>query len=210
MKPACIFLLLLSALLFAADNDSTVNTANDSLITNTGDIIIQNNGSDSSSQTDTSSSDTLDGGAPLPVRKSIQFNAAGFGPANLQNLGSQNLAYNFYGGRIWEVTDYASIKALGETTTDFSESFLIGFNLGTNIYPLTSDISPYIGGEMGFGFSRSGGENALGLSFGLSGGFLFFRKSDVQLNTEVKASVLLDKTGRGYPANYVARLGINF
>ena len=203
-------IMVVAAVIMAAAETDITDSASEGSYTNTDIIIENNNGNGADTARDTMLVDTTDGNGALRKRRAAAFNAAGFGPANLENVRSEGLAYNFFGGRFWEVNDYAAIKVLGETTTDFDNSFLIGAALGVNFYPLVTDISPYVGGEMGFAFSRGGGDNSFGLSFGGSVGVLFFRASDVQLNVEGKALVLLDETGRGYPATYAARLGLLF
>ena len=80
--------------------------------------------------TDTSQAETTDGNAGLVRKKAVPFIAAGFGPANLENTNSEGLAYNFYGGRYWEVARNAGLKFLGEITTDFDDSFLLGVDIG--------------------------------------------------------------------------------
>ena len=203
-------IMVVAAVIMAAAETDITDSASEGSYTNTDIIIENNNGNGADTARDTMLVDTTDGNGALRKRRAAAFNAAGFGPANLENVRSEGLAYNFFGGRFWEVNDYAAIKVLGETTTDFDNSFLIGAALGVNFYPLVTDISPYVGGEMGFAFSRGGGDNSFGLSFGGSVGVLFFRASDVQWNVEGKALVLLDETGRGYPATYAARLGLLF
>jgi len=159
---------------------------------------------------DTMPEDSLQNGA-LVRREAVRFYTAGFGPANLQNVESEGLAYNFFGGYMWEPANYAMIRASGDITTDFSNSLLLSASLGTNLYPLVRDISPYIGGEMGFGYSRGGGDNTVGLSFGGFLGAQFFRTSDTQLIFELKLYMLLNETGKGaFPLSYLARIGLLF
>ncbi|HLV29978.1 MAG TPA: hypothetical protein VKY57_00275 [Chitinispirillaceae bacterium] len=159
---------------------------------------------------DTIPEDSLQNGA-LVRRSAVRFYTAGFGPANLQNVESEGLAYNFFGGYMWEPADYAMIRASGDITTDFSNSLLLSASLGANLYPLIKDISPFIGGEMGFGYSRGGGDNTVGLSFGGFLGAQFFRTSDTQLIFELKLYILLNETGEGaFPLSYLARIGLLF
>lgn len=159
---------------------------------------------------DTIPKDSAQNGAVVK-REALRFYTAGFGPANLQNIESDGLAYNFFGGYMWEPADYAMIRASGDITTDFSNSFLISASLGANLHPLQTDISPYIGGEMGFGYSRGGGDNTTGLSFGGFLGTQFFRTSDTQLIFELKLYILLNETGKGvFPLSYLARIGLLF
>lgn len=159
---------------------------------------------------DTTPEDTLQNGA-LVRREAVRFYTAGFGPANLQNIESEGLAYNFFGGYMWEPAGYAMIRASGDITTDFSNSLLLSASLGANLYPLIKDISPFIGGEMGFGYSRGGGDNTVGLSFGGFLGAQFFRTSDTQLIFELKLYILLNETGEGaFPLSYLARIGLLF
>ncbi|NLG18886.1 MAG: hypothetical protein GX556_16290 [Fibrobacter sp.] len=202
MLYALMLVFLSAAFCSAGDPDTTEELLSDV------DIII--NEQDSSDTI--SGADTSNGGKPagLSKKKATRFTAFGFGPANLDNIESAGLAYNFYGGSYWDVARYAGLKLLTEATTDFDHSILAGISIGANLYPVPSDISPFIGGDMGFGYTRASGDNFFGLSFGGSAGFQFFRTSDVQLNAEVKAYVIVDRSGKDYPANYMARLGIFF
>ena len=201
--PYAIILIFLSAAFCSANDPDTT----EELLSDVDIIINEQDSSDTISGADTSN-----GGKPagLSKKKATRFTAFGFGPANLDNIESAGLAYSFYGGNYWDVARYAGLKLFAEATTDFDNSLLTGISIGANIYPVDSDISPFIGGDMGFGYTRASGDNFFGLSFGGSAGFQFFRTSDVQLNAELKASVILDRSGKGYPANYMARLGIFF
>lgn len=186
-------------------------------VSNTGIPYKNESWADSAAQKDVSQQkialqkDTTQQNTSLTKSRAVRFYTAGFGPASLQNVNSDELAYNFWGGYMWEPVNYASIRASGDITTDFSNSLLLGASLGANLYPFTTDISPYIGGEMGFGYCRGDNSNMAGISFGGIIGTQFFRFSDTQLLFELKAQVLLDKTeNEKFPYSFLARIGLLF
>jgi hypothetical protein len=161
-------------------------------------------------------SNTIGGIEPADVnemqlrRKAINFETVGFGPASLQNLGVDELSYNFYAGRLWEVNQNAAIKAIGEVTTDFDKAVFASIGLGANLYPFNADISPYIGGDLGLGIGRGFGDNAFGFDLGVALGALLFRTSNVQMSLEGKVHTLLNEIDGDFPYYLTGRIGILF
>ena len=143
-------------------------------------------------------------------RKAKIFNAAGFGPAGLANMSSESVSYNLYYGVLWEVNPQAAIKAIGEASSDFADATLFTANLGANYYLLNNDISPYLGGDLGFGFGIGEDDNAFGFDVGTVIGVQLFRLTDTQMNIELHTQVLLSEVGDNFPVKYGARLGVLF
>jgi len=149
-------------------------------------------------------------------RRRIAYNFAtvGFGPASMKKMGIDNeLCYNFFAGRLWEVNPYAAVKANFEITSDFSHAVLGMLDLGSNFYILNADVTPYIGGDLGFGLGRDAthGKTPYGFDLGGAIGIVLFRTSTVQMSVEGKAQVLFDThNNKSYPDIYSVRLGVMF
>jgi hypothetical protein len=146
--------------------------------------------------------------------ESKRFTAAGLGPAGFGNVDEDNPSYDFYVGRFWEVNPHAAIKALGEVTSDLDDNHMVDFNLGSNLYALPTEVSPYVGGQMGLSYGRGMGEpkdNDFGFNVGASIGALLLRTADAQMNLEGNAQVVLtDMETDDMPTVYSARLGVLF
>jgi hypothetical protein len=144
-------------------------------------------------------------------RVAYNFTTLGFGPAAMKNMGTDELAYSFFAGRLWEVNPYAAVKANFEVTSDFSHAVAGVLDLGANYYLLNADVTPYIGGDLGFGLGRDGaGKTPFGFDLGGALGVVLFRTSTVQMSVEGKAQVLFDTHNNSYPDIYTVRLGVMF
>lgn len=144
-------------------------------------------------------------------RVSYNFATFGFGPATMKNMGTNELAYSFFAGRLWEVNPYAAVKANFEVTSDFSHAVAGMLDLGSNFYILNTDVAPYIGGDLGFGLGRNAdGKTPYGFVLGGAIGIVLFRTSTVQMSVEGKAQVLFDTHNKSYPDIYTVRLGVMF
>ncbi|MFP4165178.1 MAG: hypothetical protein ACLFQB_15635 [Chitinispirillaceae bacterium] len=141
-------------------------------------------------------------------RRAAEFTFGGFGPAVMENITSEDLAYSFQFGKIWEVNPYAGIRAMAEVSSDFSNSAVAGVNLGLNFVPFESEISPFLSGDFGFGYARDDTENLFGFNAGVSAGLQLFRYSTVQMLIEGRAHTLLDEWNGDYPTVYSARIGL--
>ncbi len=142
--------------------------------------------------------------------RAAEFTIVGFGPASLTNITSEDLAYSFYFGRIWEVNPYAGIRTMAEASTDFSNSVLAGLNLGLNFIPFYAEVSPFLAGDFGFGYARENDENIFGFNAGISAGVQLFRSSTVQMLIEGRVNALIDGWEDHYPTAYSARVGLLF
>lgn len=156
-----------------------------------------------------------DGALPMSDTDEKELNQffAGFGPATIDNITIANdVAYQFYGGKLWELTNWLAFKALAEATTDFDQSVMASGNVGANFYPIENDIAPYIGGRVGLGYVRDETDSdVFGVDLGSSLGLQLFRSSSTQINVETAASVLLRELQQDVnPVTFSARIGVLF
>ncbi len=134
----------------------------------------------------------------------------GFGPAALNNIESDPLSYDFYGGYAWEVSPLAAVKSLAEVTTDFNKAVLVTMNLGANFYPIAAEVTPFVGADMGLGVIASEGDAGFGFVAGASVGAQLFRFSTTQLNLEVLTKFHFDGDGESPPYKVGGRIGVMF
>lgn len=145
----------------------------------------------------------------LEKTEAVRLAFGGFGPAGFANMGESNIAYDFFGGLLWEVNPQAAIKVEADITTDFSNATMITANLGANFYPLVQDISPVFGALFGFGYAN-GTSNEFGFDVGVSGGVILFRTANTQMTIEGHGVFLLNEMEDGYPTKFGGRIGIIF
>lgn len=135
----------------------------------------------------------------------------GFGPASLANTGAESgMAYHLAYGMSREVVPHASIR--GILQSDFqpkSGAGLAGAGLGVMGFFTTSDISPYLGADLGWGLAW-GANPVSQFSWGLSGGVQLFRTSSTQLGVETRLFSLFEKTREGLPMGLSAQLALYY
>lgn len=157
--------------------------------------------------------DTLVNSGNVKKRKAVNYDFAGFGPAWLENLGTDEINYDFILGHLWDVNGFAYVKALLEVAADFTSTYLVSGSLGLNLllFDYNKDISPYIGGQLGLGIGEHRSDREFGFVAGGSLGLNLFRKSDINLVVEGTAqSLLKDITEDRFPIKYGFRIGILF
>jgi len=135
----------------------------------------------------------------------------GFGPASLSNTGEEEgMAYHLAWGMSREVVPHASIRSIVQS--DFqpkSGAGIAGGGLGVLGFLTTSDFSPYLGADLGWGIAW-GADATTQLSWGLSGGMQLFRTSSTQLGLECRLFSLFEKTREGLPMGLSAQLGLYY
>ncbi len=136
------------------------------------------------------------------------------GPALFSNLNTDSVAVNVSPALYWDV-DIALIKLLADIST-YHGSSLINFGIGGQYFILEKNISPFIGGDFGYGFAKmrnalsSEDDSARGFAVGGVAGVQFLRFKFVNLELSFRIASVLDKVERGYPVVYALRLGVNF
>jgi hypothetical protein len=119
----------------------------------------------------------------------------GAGVGVLDNLGEQvrnDPSYSFYGGRLWNLNRYVSMKTTLEAATDFDNAVLASALVGANVYPIRARYSPYLGGGIGVGYARAEDEtDKFGLDISGVFGIMLLRGSPIEAKIETNANVLL-------------------
>ncbi len=180
-------------------------------------------GAEDSAVADTVSGDSLrllddkDGDLDEDSRKreTAKFIIVGFGPGSLRNIETDGIAYDFYGGRLWEVNPYAAIQAILNVLTDFDQAALIEAGAGLRGYLLDRDVSPYSGVDFSFGYLRGNERNTIGFTGGLSIGAQLFRFSDTQISAGARIHAMFRRVENSdgedrIPYGYALRVGVLF
>lgn len=151
------------------------------------------------------------GATESSITRADQF-IAGAGPAQLENLGANELSYQFFAGKFWELNRQFALKTIAEATTDFDNAVLASGKLGANFYPTTSRFSPYVGGAVGLGYAMDAAERyAFGMDLSASIGLMLFRDINTQVTLETATNVLLREfENESNPIGFSARVGILF
>jgi hypothetical protein len=117
---------------------------------------------------------------------SLKLWSFGFGPASAQNLSNSNMFYAFNFGRSWEVNEQAELR--GTLYAAFASKDTGGFlmaGMGGSYFFSTSDISPLVGAELGFGTAYGpDATNGSGFAGELHAGVRFFRTAETQMSLE--------------------------
>lgn len=146
---------------------------------------------------------------PEPRPKRI-YRTVALGPAGFINLESSNLAYSAHYGGVLEVNPFVNGRLIGEITTDFTDGFVAGLELGVDIFTSQGVLAPYFGAGFGGGFARGAGENAFGFGISANAGVYLFKNAVFQVNLQGRLYGLLSQINTDYPLYYTLRAGILF
>lgn len=138
----------------------------------------------------------------------------GFGPALFANFNSPLVGYSGVLGYSWDQARF-SIRALGEFS--FSGNGFAGVGALGAFYSLfPRDVSPYIGGDFGFGLfkihatSWLEGELKPGFVGSLEGGVQILRTAWVGLGVALRWTILMNSTSFGIPHFGSLRVSLYF
>ena len=149
------------------------------------------------------------GGSTTSAAPNAYYVGAGAGA--LDNLGSNDPAYQFVAGKIWSFSNYFGIKTVAEATTDFSNAVLASALVGANYYPIARRFSPYVGAATGLGYSNgANSDNKLGFDLSSVVGVLLFRQSSLQLKVEGNANFLFRDVNGNMPMTIGGRVALLF
>ena len=141
--------------------------------------------------------------------ESLNSTAFSFGPAWAQDTNNSNMYYAFHLGRNFEASTNAEIR-LGLDAAfagEGSGNWWSG-SLGAAYLFSTSDISPLIGAEVGYGYAHiKDASDARGFAVGGFAGVRFFRTSTTQMSLEGFIQSILDESD---PTLSGVRVGILF
>lgn len=137
-------------------------------------------------------------------RKSKQSNYFFLGKTNLNKLqDNDGSSINLTFGSAWDVRDQVTIGVnfdMNYTSDSDNDARLNVLGLVGNYYFLADDISPYVGGNFGYAWSKYNSSlSDSGFAVGVQAGATFFRTSDVHLGAEVKYRMLIDKDDQNSP-----------
>jgi hypothetical protein len=108
----------------------------------------------------------------------------GFGGGSGDNMNLDNGLYAFNVARHWEVNPNAEMRATGFLSSSFEGAYS-SLSVGGAWLPLTTDISPIVGGDFGLGYAaidQRGGQS--GFALGAFGGARLFRTARAQMSIE--------------------------
>lgn len=140
--------------------------------------------------------------------ESLNLYSFSFGPGGGTNMNNEAMFYSLSFARHFEVNTNAEIR-LGAATflPSRAKGNFTSMALGASWLISTSDISPIIGAEFGYGFVSAEGRDVTGgFSAGAHAGVRFFRTAKTQLSLEVNAKTLFISGERPYVMG--AALGI--
>ena len=122
--------------------------------------------------------------------ESLNLSAFGFGPYTGQNVGNNKVMYGLSFGKIWDLKEAWEIRADLFGAFNSVGSF-INFGLGPDYIFNDGDISPFLGGQLGYGFAKA--DDTIKGSFYAQAnlGLKMFRLSTTQLEVLGSYSMLL-------------------
>jgi hypothetical protein len=127
--------------------------------------------------------------------ESLNSTSFSFGPSWASDTNNENMYYSVHVGRNWEASVNGEIRlnldaALASQGTG---SWLAGTIGGAWLFS-TSDISPVVGGEFGYGYTHiKNGTDANGFVVGGFAGVRFLRTSTAQLSLEAFVQSILNQ-----------------
>lgn len=133
-----------------------------------------------------------------------------FGPGGGSNVGNSNMFYNVSVGRHWEVNPNAEIRAIGDVNmASANKGSVTSLTMGGSWLTSTSDISPLIGADFGYGIATGEGRDTMsGFALGAHAGVRLFRTAKTQMSVEANMRTILVKDDK--PVFYGLQLGILF
>jgi len=112
--------------------------------------------------------------------EALSLTSFGIGPFGSSNVGESELLYGGTIGKNWEVSDIFEIRADFMGVANGKGSFWsLGF--GPSWIPMTGEISPIIGVELGLGYGNGNNNNAGGFYGQGNFGLRLFRLSNIQM-----------------------------
>jgi hypothetical protein len=150
------------------------------------------------------------------AQRRVSYWSAGVGPFMGRRLASDTVMYDFMVGHHWDINPLASIKVLAEAnlSSGREEARFLNFGTGASFFlPVgTRDTTPYLTGDIGYGFARDANTNsAEGFSFGTGVGVQFFRTTETTLDLLFRYAMIFDTINSGgSPSVTGLQLAVNF
>lgn len=136
----------------------------------------------------------------------------GFGPAKGENVNKTDTLTNFIVGYSWEIP---SSSAIVKINWDFASDRFNILSLSGNYYFRDTDVSPFVGGGLGYGSAITdstlfNSKSTSGFFASAYGGLQFFRTSKINIDLAVAYHYMMSKNDFGNPSLLGFRLGIYF
>lgn len=135
---------------------------------------------------------------------------AGAGAGVLDNLVSNDLAYQIFAGRIWRLNNFLGAKGVLEATSDFDNSVLASALIGANVYPTRTSIAPYFGAGAGLGYAHEPNTDVFGLDVSGTFGLHLLREAPIEVKVETNANFLFRDINGSMPMTFTGRVGLLF
>ncbi len=141
--------------------------------------------------------------------ESLSLTSISFGPAFANDMNNDDLFYSLHFGYHWEPSTHAEIRLnVDGALASKNEGNWLSGSLGGAWFLLTSDISPVIGAEFGYGYAHIDRvPDASGFMVGGFVGVRLFRTSNAQMSIEYAVQRILDSVD---PTMHHIRFGILF
>ncbi|SMF64653.1 outer membrane beta-barrel protein [Pseudobacteriovorax antillogorgiicola] len=138
-----------------------------------------------------------------------------FGPNAMNNMGVDDGGVSVTYGHIWETTPYAAIKLGAEGAFYFGDenASIAAGTLGANFYLTPTEVSPYVGFDLGYGAAATdveGIDNVSGWAGGATVGVALFRTSSVQMHITARYLQIFTDNKKGQPSQGTLGLGVAF
>ena len=141
----------------------------------------------------------------------------GFGPARVQNMGTDEIGVYLNLGHSWGINDHFSLTLGGELAF-VRKSFLGNFSLGGEIFLTDRDISPFGIVALGYAVANPNEESAFyvsadkkdGFSAALGAGVRFFRTSRVNFGLSGRYVHVFAKNSMGSPGGVLGAVTLYY
>ncbi len=137
-----------------------------------------------------------------------------FGPAAFSHLNATGLGFYGAGAYAWDV-NRMMVRLRVELAVNGGAIFT-DFGLGASYFLSDRSFAPFVGLDLGFGFSRIDqgafltNETISGFILGPTAGFHVLRTHAINLEVAAKAAFLLKAGSLGTPVAYILRVGLYF
>ncbi|MBI3557227.1 MAG: hypothetical protein HY074_13270 [Deltaproteobacteria bacterium] len=116
----------------------------------------------------------------------------GFGPSTLTGLGVQGVSYSLYAGFEWDIENTAGARIFYSGNYNASVAGLSELGLGGSYFFSEKSTAPLISGEFSFaGAHNHSGNDITGFGLGVAPAVRFFRTSRVNIQVQLRYSVVL-------------------
>ncbi|MGE3757272.1 MAG: hypothetical protein AB7H97_05925 [Pseudobdellovibrionaceae bacterium] len=133
--------------------------------------------------------------------QSKDFNSFFIGPAASDKIGDNKMLYTLSVGKHWEATPIAEIRGIFRGAFNGNGQY-VSAGLGASYIPITTDISPIFGAEVGYGYANGKKDDVKvskgGFAGGVHAGVRLFRTSSTQLEISLNYNTIFVEGNPGF------------